>query len=119
MRTSCLIDAALENAHVDNVLSLFAKDCELELLGAKLKGRDGVRLDWLFGHVRELKFEPRVIAFDSDVFIEEFVVAATLRNGVRVRSHQAEVLTYRGGQVASLRLYLDQHAQLQYAIPEP
>ena len=40
-------------------------------------------------------------------FFEEFVVNATMYNGHRARSHQAEVLTYRNGLVTSLRLYFN------------
>ncbi len=93
------LDEALEAKDVDSVVSCFAEDCEVELLGVRLKGRDGVRR-WLGGcsdMFETVSFEPRVITVEGEEFVEEFVVNATMHNGNRVRSHQAEVLTYRNG----------------------
>lgn len=103
------LDEAIESKDVDGVVSCFAEDCTLELLGVRLNGRAGVRrwLEWLLKHISEMRFEPRVIIVDADKFVEEFVVHATLYNGIQVRSHQAELLTYRNGLVTSLRLYFN------------
>jgi ketosteroid isomerase-like protein len=103
------LDEALESQDVNSVISCFAEDCVLELLGVRLKGHDGVRswLDWLFKHVKTISFEPVVITVEGEEFVEEFVVNATMHSGNHVRSHQAEVLTYRNGLVTSLRLYFN------------
>lgn len=42
-------DNAIESKNIELALSSFADDCEIELLGVKLIGRQGARkwLDWL------------------------------------------------------------------------
>jgi ketosteroid isomerase-like protein len=91
------------------VVACFTEDCTVELLGVRLAGHDGVRrwLSWVFGRVERLRFEPRLITVAGAELVEEFVVAAVLHGGKVVRSRWAEVLTYRDGLVASLRLYFD------------
>ena len=103
------LDAALEAKDIPGVVRCFAEDCEIELLGVKLKGHDGIRrwLAWLFQHASSVAFEPRVIMVEGQELFEEFTVNATLHSGRELRSHQAEVLTYRDGLVTSLRLYLN------------
>lgn len=103
------LDEMLEAKDVESVVNCFAEDCEVELLGVRLEGREGVRrwLAWLFGHVETIRFEPRVITVQEEDFVEEFVVRATVHGGSQVRSRQAEVLTFRNGLVTSLRLYFN------------
>lgn len=103
------LDDALETRDFERVVSCFDEDCEIELLGVRLQGRDGVRrwLDWVFGQVESLRFEPRLITVDGATLVEEFVVEATLPGGRRVRSRWAHLLDYRGNLVRSLRLYFD------------
>jgi len=103
------LDEALERGDTEKVVSFFAADCEIEALGVKLNGHDGVRrwLGWLFGYVDEVRFEPVVIMVDGDVFFEEFVVHAKLRGGGEAVSKQAEVLVYEDYKVKSLRVYFD------------
>ncbi|NHI84178.1 MAG: hypothetical protein EAX81_07750 [Candidatus Thorarchaeota archaeon] len=47
----------------------------IELLGAKLIGKDGVKkwLDWLFKHMSSIKFVPITIMVEGNVFLEEFI----------------------------------------------
>ncbi|MGA1873924.1 MAG: nuclear transport factor 2 family protein, partial [Thermoplasmatota archaeon] len=103
------LDEALESMDIEKVISLLHEDFELEMLGTVLKGKEGARkgFNWLLEHVDGIRLEPVVIMVEDDVFFEEFVVDATLKNGVRIRSKQAEVLIYRDYKVTSLRLYFD------------
>ena len=103
------LDDALESKNVQQILSFFSEDCEIELLGMKLTGKNGARrwIDWQFKHIAEVKLIPVKIMVEADMFFEEFVVRAKLRDGTEVESKQAEVLVYEDYKVKSLRLYFD------------
>ena len=102
-------DRAVENKDIEKVLSSFSDDCEIELLGQRLVGKEGVKkwIDWLYRHLDEVKFEPITIIVEGDIFFEEFIVRARLLSGVEVSSKQAEVLLYEDYKIKSLRLYFD------------
>jgi ketosteroid isomerase-like protein len=102
-------DVAIENRDIELMVSAFADDCEIELLGVVLKGKDGVRkwLEWLFMHLVDVKLIPVIIMVEGDVFFEEFVVRGTLHDGTVIESKQAEVLIYENYKIKSLRLYFD------------
>jgi ketosteroid isomerase-like protein len=102
-------DKAVESGDIEAILSGFTDDCEIELLGIKLRGREGVKkwLNWLYKHIAEIKFIPVTIMVDGDTFFEEFVVKAKLHNGAEAQSRQAEVLVYEDYKIRSLRLYFD------------
>jgi hypothetical protein len=103
------LDDALEARDLEGAVACFDEECRIELLGVRLEGRAGVRrwLDWVFGRVESLAFEPRLITVDGTTLVEEFVVEATLPGGRRIRSRWAEVLDYHANLVRSLRLYFD------------
>ncbi len=103
------LDQALEAGDVERIIACFATDCEIELLGVRLEGHTGVRrwLAWVFGHVKQIEFTPRVVAVDGDTFIEEFGVTGILTDGRRLESNWAEILTYADDLVTSLRLYFN------------
>ena len=104
------LDDTLETKNNEKILEFFADDCEVELLGVTLKGKDGVRkwLDWKYQHVSNYELIPVIIMIEGDVFIEEFLVRAKLPDGTEVESKQAEVLVYdEDYKVKSLRLYFD------------
>ncbi len=103
------LDHALEAGDLDRVVACFAKDCTVELLGARLHGHDGVRrwLDWVFAHVERIELHPQVISVDGDVFIEEFGVTGILADGRRLESQWAEILTYRDDMATTIRLYFN------------
>ena len=103
------LDNALESKDIEQIVSCFADDCEIELLGIKLTGKGGVRkwLDWLYEHLDEVKLVPVIIMVDGDTFFEEFLLKAKIHNGIQVQSRQAEVLIYEDYQIKSLRLYFD------------
>jgi ketosteroid isomerase-like protein len=104
------LDDALERKDIEFVVSCFSENCEIEVLGVHLRGKEGVRkwLTWLYKDVPTLEFEPVTIMVDKNVFFEEFIVHGTLQGGKAVQSKQAEVLLYDDDyKVKGLRLYFD------------
>ena len=104
------LDVSLESKNIDQILPFFADDCEIELLGITVKGKEGVErwLKWQYEHVAKVKLVPVIIMTEGNVFFEEFVVNAKLHDGTKVESKQAEVLIYdENYKVKSLRLYFD------------
>jgi len=103
------LDNAIESRDVDHIVSFFADDCEIELMGVTLSGRDGARrwLEWLFDTLVEVKFKPVVIMVENSTFFEEFILVGTLPNGKVVESKQSEVLVYENCKIKSLRVYFD------------
>ena len=102
-------DNAIEVKDRKKMLDCFADDCEIELLGLKLTGKEGALkwIDWMFRHMAEIRFEPVVIMVEGNTFFEEFIVKGTLHNGVKVESKQAEVLIYEDFKIKKLKLYFD------------
>jgi ketosteroid isomerase-like protein len=108
-RVAMNFDNAIEMRDSDLMAECFAEDCEIELMGLTLKGKDGVKrwMDWLFEHVTEIKLIPRVIMVQNNTFFEEFIVKAKLHNGRSITSKQSEVLIYENYKIKNLRLYFD------------
>ena len=106
------LDDAVEQKDVEKALSCFADDCEVELGGVTLRGKDGVRkgLAWLYDRLGTVRFEPVTILVEGDTFFEEFVMKTGKRPGDELQTDAAEVLVYEDGKVKSLRLYLDRLA---------
>ena len=104
------LDDALETKDIQQILPFFTDDCEIELLGVMVRGKEGVRgwLTWQYKHVAEVSLVPVVILIEGNVFFEEFIVNAILHDGTKTKSKQAEVLIYdENYKVKSLRLYFD------------
>jgi ketosteroid isomerase-like protein len=104
------LDDAIENEDVEKVLSFFTEDCETELLGLRLEGRQGLKraLDWMYMHVTNITLTSITILIDDSVFFEEFLIKAKTHKGKRLEVKQAEVLIYNEDYlVTSLRLYFD------------
>ena len=102
-------DDALSIRDYEKMKSAFTDDCEIELLGITLHGKEGVQrwIDWMFTYLAKVEFVPVVIMVEGDVFFEEFIVKGTLHDGRDVTSKQAEVLIYQDYKIKSLRLYFD------------
>jgi len=102
-------DNAVASKNRELALTYFADDCEIELLGVKLTGKEGTRrwFDWLYQHLAEVSFLPVTIMVDGNIFFEEFVVTAKLPNGISLQPKQAEVLIYENYKIKNLRLYFD------------
>ncbi|MEA2071238.1 MAG: nuclear transport factor 2 family protein, partial [Asgard group archaeon] len=103
------LDDALEQRDVKKAVNCFSDDCEIEFLGVLLKGKKGVEkwIRWIFSNVVDIRFVPQVILIDNDTFFEEFSIEATLLNGKRIITKQAEVLIFENHKIKSLRLYMD------------
>ena len=103
------LDKALERKDLQAVTEEFADDCEIELLGVKLLGKEGARkwFNWLYKHVAELKLLPVTIMVEGNTFFEEFIVEATFHDGEEARSNQAVVLGFKDLKIKSLRMYFD------------
>ena len=103
------LDKAIENRNFEAVRSKFSVDCEIELLGIKLTGRDGVKkwMEWQFKHIAKVEFIPITKMVSGNTFFEEYIVKADLHDGEEIRSKQAVVLQFKNNMVKSLRLYFD------------
>ena len=104
------LDDAIEKEDAEQVLSFFAEDCETELIGLRLEGRQGLKraLDWMYKHVTNITLSPITIIIDGGAFFEEFLVKGETHKGKRLEVKQAEVLIYNEDYlVTSLRLYFD------------
>ena len=103
------LDDAIEGGNIEEVMSYFCDDCEVELLGVKLNGREGLRkaFDWIYKYLKEMVLVPITIMVDGNVFFEEFVVKAKVKEGKELQVKQSEVLVYDDYKVKSLRLYFD------------
>ena len=103
------LDDAIEGGDIDEVMSYFSDDCEIELLGIKLSGKEGLRkaFGWIYEYLKKMVLVPITIMVDGDVFFEEFMVKAKVKGGKELQVKQAEVLIYEDYMVKSLRLYFD------------
>jgi ketosteroid isomerase-like protein len=102
-------DKALERKDLQAIMAKFADDCEIELLGVKLLGKEGAKkwLDWIYEHVAKIEFVPVTIMVEGNTFFEEFIVEATFHDGEEARSKQAVVLVFEDLKIKSLRMYFD------------
>ena len=102
-------DEALERKDPQAIMAKFADDCEIELLGVKLLGKEGAKkwLDWIYKHVAKIKFLPVTIMVEGNTFFEEFIVEATFHDGEEARSKQVVVLVFEDLKIKSLRMYFD------------
>ncbi len=100
---------AIEKKNVEEILSSFADDCEIELLRQRLVGKEGVKkwVDWLYKNLKQIKLQPIVIIVKGNTLFEEFILRARLHGGIEIKSKQAEVLVYENYKIKSLRLYFD------------
>ena len=102
------LDDAVERHDIESALSCFLEDCEVEIFGIILSGKDHLRkaLNWLYEKIGEIKFDPIVIIVNDDVFFEEFILKG-FKNGKRFEFKAAEVLIYKDYKVKTIRLYFD------------
>jgi ketosteroid isomerase-like protein len=109
LKSALNLDNAIENRDIESAVSKFSDDCEIELLGVKLSGKDGVKrwMEWQFSHIASVEFIPITKMVSGDTFFEEFIAKAKLQGGEAIRSKQAVVLQFKGKMITSLRLYFD------------
>jgi ketosteroid isomerase-like protein len=91
-----VLDDAIKRRNVEEIVSCFSNDCEVELLGIKLNGKDGLNkaIGWMFRYLNEIVLIPVTIMVTGDVFFEEFMVKAKVKGGKEIQVKQAEVLDY-------------------------
>jgi ketosteroid isomerase-like protein len=108
-RVAMALDKALESRDMQAITEKFTDNCEIEFLGIKLFGKEGVRkwVDWIYMHVAEIKFLPVTIMVEGNTFFEEFVVEAKFHDGEEARSSQTVVLEFENLKIKSLRMYFD------------
>ncbi|MFC1963987.1 nuclear transport factor 2 family protein [Chloroflexota bacterium] len=104
------LDDAIESRNNEEIVSYFSDNCEIELLGVKLSGKEGLRkaIAWMYGYLKDVTLIPITIMVDGDTFFEEFMLKAKIKGGKGIEVKQAEVLVYDGEyKVKNLRLYFD------------
>ena len=109
LKTALNLDKAIETRNIENVLSKFSVDCEIEILGIKLSGRNGVKkwMKWQFKHIAKIEFIPITKMVSGNIFFEEYIAKVNLQNGEEILSNQAVVLEFKKKMIKSLRLYFD------------
>jgi ketosteroid isomerase-like protein len=109
LKTALNLDDAIEKRNTEAVISKFSTDCEIELLGLKLNGRDGVKkwMEWQFKHISKIDFIPITKMVSGNTFFEEYIAKASLHDGEEIQSKQAVVLQFKNKLITSLRLYFD------------
>ena len=103
------LDDAIENRKTEEVIAHFSDTCDIELLGVKLTGKEGLSkaINWIYRYLKEIILSPIVIMIEGNTFFEEFTVRAKVK-GEEIQVKQAEVLVYDDEyKVKSLRLYFD------------
>ena len=104
------LDDAIESRKTEEVISHFSDICEIELLGIKITGKEGLRkaIGWMFRYLKEITLSSITIMIEGNTFFEEFFVRTKTKEGKEIQVKQAEVLVYdEGYKVKSLRLYFD------------
>ncbi|MFC1982408.1 nuclear transport factor 2 family protein [Chloroflexota bacterium] len=104
------LDDAIESRKAEEAISHFSDTCEIELLGVKLTGKEGLRkaVRWIFRYLKDITLSPITIMIEGNTFFEEFFVRTKTKGGKEIQVKQAEVLIYDDEyKVKSLRLYFD------------
>jgi len=116
------LDDAIESRKTDEVISHFSDTCEIELLGVKLTGKEGLRkaIGWIFMYLKEITLSPIKIMIEGNTFFEEFIIRTKTQEGNEIEVKQAEVLVYDDEyKVESLRLYFDRLELAAAYTPNP
>ena len=103
------LDDAIESRNTEEVMSHFLDNCEIELPGIKLTGKEGLRkaIAWIYGYLKDITLIPIKIMVDGNTFFEEFIVKAKVK-GEEIQVKQTEVLVYdEEYKVKSIHLYFD------------
>ena len=50
------LDDAIEERNIEGVISYFCDDCEMDLLGIKLNGKEGLRklIGWMYKYLKDI-----------------------------------------------------------------
>ena len=70
------LDDAIEKRDIEKIVGYFSEKCEIELLGIKLTGHEGLRkaIRWMFRYLKEIVLIPVTIIVQDNIFFEEFAV---------------------------------------------
>ena len=104
------LDVAIEKRDIEEIVSYFSDECEIQLPGITLSGHEGIRkaIRWMYRYLKAMELIPITIMIQGDVFFEEFFVKAKISGNQEIQVKQAEVLIYDADyKVKSLRLYFD------------
>ena len=104
------LDDAIEKQDMEEILSYFSDNCEIELPGVTLSGKEGLRkaIRWMYRYLKEITLIPITIMVDGNTFFEEFIVRAKIKEGKEIEVKQTEVLVYDDEyKVKNIRLYFD------------
>jgi ketosteroid isomerase-like protein len=104
------LDDAIESRNNEEVISHFSDNCEIELPGIKLSGKEGLRkaVAWMYQYLKGIVLVPITIIVDGNTFFEEFIIRAKIKEGKEIQVKQTEVLVYdEEYKVKNLRLYFD------------
>jgi hypothetical protein len=104
------LDDAIEKHAIEELVSYFSVECEIQLPGIMLSGHVGLRkaINWMYSYLKEITLIPITIIIKDNVFFEEFIMKAKIRGDKEIQVKQAEVLIYDADyKVRSLRLYFD------------
>ena len=104
------LDDAIEKQNIAEILSYFSDSCEIEMLGIRLNGKEGLKkvFAWIYRYLGQIVLMPVTIMVDGNTFFEEFIIKAKVKGGKEIQAKQAEVLIYDDKyKVRSLRLYFD------------
>ena len=105
-----VLDDAIESRKTEEVISHFSDTCEIELLGIKLTGIEGLEktIGWMFRYLKEITLVPVTVIIEGNTFFEELCIRTKTKEGKEIQIKQAEVLVYDDKyKVKSLRLYFD------------
>ena len=103
------LDDAIEKQDMEEILSYFSDNCEIELPGVTLSGKEGLRkaIRWMYRYLKEITLIPITIMIEGNTFFEEFTTKAKGKSE-EIQVRQTEVLVYDGEyKVKRLRLYFD------------
>lgn len=103
------LDDTIETGDVERLMEFFSEDCEVQLPGITLRGRDGIHkaVTWMYSNLRGISLIPMAITVQGSIFMEEFVLRGRAIHG-DIEMRQAEVLEYDVDyRVKSIRLYFD------------
>ena len=104
-----MLDNAIESQNNEEIISYFSDNCEIELPGIRLTGKEGLRkaIAWMYQYLKEIVLIPITIMVDGKTFFEEFIVNANVK-GEEIQVKQTEMLVYNDQyKVERLRLYFD------------
>lgn len=103
------IDKAIEAKDTVTILSYFNENCEIFLLGQKIKGKTEAKkwMELIYSYFDELRIIPENGFIGGSLFFRKFTLKAILHDGSEILSKQAGVLEFDDQKIKNLRLDFD------------